>query len=50
MVENGELFDRVAKQIADLQMGLPPIKYVVRIEVDSVWDMTAGPNAGEKIA
>ncbi|GAB4249199.1 MAG: hypothetical protein Kow00129_09990 [Thermoleophilia bacterium] len=50
MIQEGELFDRVQKQIEDLQMGLPPIKYVVRIQVDSVWDMTAGPDAGERIA
>ncbi len=50
MVQQGELFDKVSEAIVGLQMGLPPITYVVRILVDSVWDMTAGPNAGEKIA
>lgn len=50
MVDQGELFDRVAKQIEDLQMNLPPIKYVVRIQVESVWDLSAGPNAGERLA
>ncbi|PIU66410.1 MAG: pyridoxamine 5'-phosphate oxidase [Armatimonadetes bacterium CG07_land_8_20_14_0_80_59_28] len=50
MIEEGDLFDRVSKQIEDLQMGLPSVKYVVRIDVDSVWDMSAGPNAGERLA
>ena len=50
MVEKGELFDKVSAAIAGLQMGLPPITYVVRILVDSVWDMTAGPKAGERIS
>jgi uncharacterized protein len=50
MIEKGELFDKVSQQIADLQMDLPPIKYVVRIGVQSVWDMTAGPDAGEQLA
>jgi predicted pyridoxine 5'-phosphate oxidase superfamily flavin-nucleotide-binding protein len=49
MIQTGELFERVTEQMADLQMGLPPVTYVVRILVDSVWDMSAGPNAGNKI-
>jgi predicted pyridoxine 5'-phosphate oxidase superfamily flavin-nucleotide-binding protein len=49
MIQAGELFERVTKQMADLQMGLPPVTYVVRILVDSVWDMSAGPKAGDKI-
>jgi predicted pyridoxine 5'-phosphate oxidase superfamily flavin-nucleotide-binding protein len=50
MIQTGELFDKVNKQLEALQMGLPPAKYVVRIQVDSVWDMGAGPNAGERIS
>lgn len=49
MVQAGELFDKVTAQMEALQMGLPPVEYVVRILVDSVWDMSAGPKAGEKI-
>ncbi|MBU2600886.1 MAG: pyridoxamine 5'-phosphate oxidase family protein [Actinobacteria bacterium] len=49
MVQTGELFDKVTAQMEALQMGLPPVAYVVRILVDSVWDMGAGPTAGEKI-
>ncbi len=49
MIQTGELFDTVTKQMADLQMGLPPVVYVVRILVDSVWDMSVGPKAGERI-
>lgn len=49
MIQAGELFDKVTKQMEALQMGLPPVSYVVRILVDSVWDMSAGPSAGEKI-
>ncbi len=49
MIQTGELFDKVTAQMAELQAGLPPVTYVVRILVDSVWDMGAGPNAGEKI-
>lgn len=49
MIQTGELFDKVTKQMEALQAGLPPVAYVVRILVDSVWDMSAGPSAGEKI-
>ena len=31
------------------QLHLPPMKYVVRITVDSVWDMGPGPHAGEEL-
>jgi uncharacterized protein len=50
MIQTGELFDKVNKQIEALQRDLPHVTYVVRIQVDSVWDMSAGPNAGERIA
>jgi predicted pyridoxine 5'-phosphate oxidase superfamily flavin-nucleotide-binding protein len=49
MIQTGELYDEVCRQIEDLQRGFPAPAYVVRIQVDSVWDMSAGPNAGEKI-
>ena len=50
LVEAGELFDTVQKRISALKMPLPPIQYVVVITVDSVWDMSGGPHAGERIA
>jgi predicted pyridoxine 5'-phosphate oxidase superfamily flavin-nucleotide-binding protein len=50
MIQTGELYDMVAKKIEDLQRGFPPPKYVVRIQVDSVWDMSGGPKAGERIS
>lgn len=49
-VTDGELFQKVAEQIKELTADLPPIQAVVRIEVDSVWDLSAGPDAGERIA
>jgi predicted pyridoxine 5'-phosphate oxidase superfamily flavin-nucleotide-binding protein len=49
MIQTGELFDKVQEGIASVMKDLPPISYVVRIQVDSVWDMGAGPTAGEKI-
>ena len=49
MIQTGELFDKVQEGITSVMKDLPPISYVVRILVDSVWDMSGGPNAGEKI-
>jgi predicted pyridoxine 5'-phosphate oxidase superfamily flavin-nucleotide-binding protein len=49
MIQTGELFDKVQAGIASVMKDLPPVSYVVRILVDSVWDMSGGPNAGEKI-
>ena len=49
MIESGELFDRIATQVMDLRQGLPPVQYVVQIEVEAVYDMTAGPHAGARI-
>jgi hypothetical protein len=32
------------------ELHLPPMRYVVRIGVESVWDMGPGPHAGERLA
>ena len=50
LTDTGELFNAVQARISSLNRSLPPITYVVQIEVDSVWDLSAGPNAGERIA
>ena len=38
------------ERIASVMKNLPPVSYVVRILAHSVWDMGAGPTAGEKIS
>ncbi|MDR3711084.1 MAG: pyridoxamine 5'-phosphate oxidase family protein [Capsulimonadaceae bacterium] len=48
--ESGPLYDTVVARLAEKAPSLPKPKYVVEIAVESVWDMTAGPNAGERIA
>jgi len=52
LIEDGPLFEQVSDRLADLsrQLALPPVQYVVRITVDSVWDMGLGPTAGERLA
>ena len=48
LIESGTLFDSVVSRLADLKE-LPPLKYVVKITIESVWDMAVGPHAGEAI-
>ena len=51
LIDHGEVFDAVDEKLKAMseQLHLPPMKYVVRITVESVWDMGPGPNAGEQI-
>jgi len=50
-IDHGEVFDRITEQLCAQAepFPCPPVKYVVRITVDSVWDMTPGPHAGEEM-
>ena len=52
LIDSGPIFDTVTERRATLCAAahLPPMKYVVRISVDSVWDMGPGPDAGKQIA
>ena len=52
LIDHGAVFDQVNEKLRVIneQLRLPPMKYVVRISVDSVWDMGHGPHAGEEIA
>ncbi len=51
LIDKGTVFaqanERLARHADDMQ--LAPMKYLVRITVESVWDMTPGPHAGEQI-
>jgi predicted pyridoxine 5'-phosphate oxidase superfamily flavin-nucleotide-binding protein len=46
----GPIFDQVAEELKKAPMKLPPVNYVVKITVDSIFDQSVGPNAGKKIA
>lgn len=50
MLDSGELFDRVVERLKNMSRPMPPLKYVVQIAVESVWDMGGGPTAGDRIA
>ena len=51
LIDHGEAFDQVSARLAKLSAAhnLPPVKYVVKIEVESVWDMSPGPHAGLEV-
>lgn len=49
MLESGAVFDQVVEQLKNAPKQLPPPKYVVLITVDSIFDQTVGPKAGQKI-
>jgi predicted pyridoxine 5'-phosphate oxidase superfamily flavin-nucleotide-binding protein len=48
-INEGPLFDKVSATIEGLQRGLPPVKSVIQIAGESVWDLSVGPKAGERI-
>jgi hypothetical protein len=50
LLTSGPIFDRVVEQLKKAPMKLPPVNYVVKITVDSIYDQSVGPNAGKKIA
>ena len=50
MIADGPMFDQMAEAIKQMPRPMPPLKYVVRITVDAVYDQSAGPDAGKQIA
>jgi hypothetical protein len=50
MSDSGALYEKVVDMLRQRAPSLQPPTYVVEITVESVWDMSAGPNAGERIA
>jgi len=51
LIDHGEEFDLVAEKLKAIseQLHLPPMKYLVKIAVESVWDMGPGPHAGDQL-
>jgi len=47
LIEDGTLFSRVVQRLKDLTQQLPPPRYVVKVTVESIWDMSTGPHAGD---
>ena len=44
LIDHGEVFDQIAEKLRTIseELHLPPMKHVVRISVESVWDMEQG--------
>ncbi len=49
LVDSGPIFDQMVEQLKKAPMQLPHPKYVVIITVDSVYDQSVGPKAGQQI-
>jgi uncharacterized protein len=51
LIDHGDEFDQVSEKLKAIseQLHLPPMKYLVKIAVESVWDMGPGPNAGAQL-
>jgi predicted pyridoxine 5'-phosphate oxidase superfamily flavin-nucleotide-binding protein len=49
LIESGGLVERASARLSDLNDRLPPVKYVARMTVESVWNMASGRHAGEMI-
>jgi hypothetical protein len=50
LISSGPLYDQMAEQLKQANPSLPSPKYVVKIAVESVYDQSAGPDAGKQIA
>ena len=50
LISSGPLFKQFEEQLNQAMVSLPPLKYVVIIAVESIYDQSAGPNAGKQIA
>lgn len=50
LVDSGSLFDETAAALQASGKGLPPLHHLVKITVESVFDQSAGADAGKQIA
>jgi hypothetical protein len=50
LIASGPLYDQMAARLKQASATLPPPKYVVKINVESVYDQSVGPDAGKQIA
>ncbi len=50
LMASGPIYEQTSAAIKKAMPQLPPVQYVVRITVESVWDQSAGPGGGRQIA
>jgi predicted pyridoxine 5'-phosphate oxidase superfamily flavin-nucleotide-binding protein len=49
-IDSGPLFDQTVEAIHKAMPQLPTPKHVVKVEIDSIWDQSAGPGGGKQLA
>jgi len=50
VVSSGALFAQMSEQMKAASAALPPVKYLVKITVEAVFDQSVGAEAGKQIA
>ena len=50
LLDSGPLFEEMAEGLKNSPKKRPPLEYVVRVTVESVYDQSVGPDAGKQIA
>ncbi len=50
VIDSGPLFEDVSKKLKESPKRLPPLRHVVKITVEAVFDQSSGADAGKQIA
>jgi uncharacterized protein len=50
LLSSGALYDQTVEALKQAAPQLPPAKYVVKVTVDAIFNQSAGPEGGKKIA
>lgn len=50
VLSSGPLVDKTSEELKASPKAMPPVRYVVKITVESVFDQSVGPEAGKQIA
>ncbi len=50
VIDSGPLFEDVSKKLKESPKRLPPLRHVVKITVEAVFDQSVGADAGKQIA
>ena len=49
LISSGPLYEDMAAKLKQSSASLPPVKYVVKITVEAIYDQSVGPGAGKQI-
>jgi len=50
LLASGALYDQTVEALKKAAPQLPPAKYAVKVTVDAIFNQSAGPEGGKKIA